>query len=231
MPRGADRASAQPLEPCQEPPEQVRIRRLPPQICALRVLRDPGADRRVARRAARQRRARVMRHRRVSGGDPGGSDPPSRALPWLRGWMTMLSRTGPVIWSPRRPQWLCRLCVRSDMGEGYGACAARCGRLADPELGGRGVEPWSVPSPGGGRVASTRFAPQPGLAAAGERRLRAGQISELHEVYGGLGSGRLVIAQRPGSGQERRGRAADPGPPCATGAASRNRPGPRCRCQ
>ena len=38
------------------------------------------------------------------------------------------------------------------------------------------------------------FAPLPGLAAAGEQRLRAGQISELHEVYGGLGSGWLVIA-------------------------------------
>ena len=50
-------------------------------------------------------------------------------------------------------------------------------------------------------VASTRFAPLPGLAAAGKQRLRAGQISELHEVYGGLGSGRLVIAGGPGAGK------------------------------
>ena len=50
-------------------------------------------------------------------------------------------------------------------------------------------------------VASTRFAPLPGLAAAGERRLQAGQVSELYEVYGGLGSGRLVIAGGPGSGK------------------------------
>ena len=50
-------------------------------------------------------------------------------------------------------------------------------------------------------VASTRFAPLPGLAAAGEQRLQAGQVSELHEVYGGLGSGRLVIAGGPGSGK------------------------------
>ena len=50
-------------------------------------------------------------------------------------------------------------------------------------------------------VASTRFAPLPGLAAAGEQRLRAGQVSELHEVYGGLGSGRLVIAGGPGAGK------------------------------
>ena len=50
-------------------------------------------------------------------------------------------------------------------------------------------------------VASTRFAPLPGLAAVGEQRLQAGQVSELHEVYGGLGSGRLVIAGGPGSGK------------------------------
>jgi hypothetical protein len=50
-------------------------------------------------------------------------------------------------------------------------------------------------------VTSMRFAPLPGLAAAGERQLQAGQVSELHEVYGGLGSGRLVIAGGPGSGK------------------------------
>ena len=50
-------------------------------------------------------------------------------------------------------------------------------------------------------MASTRFAPLPGLAAAGQRQLQAGQVSELHEVYGGLGSGRLVIAGGPGSGK------------------------------
>ena len=55
--------------------------------------------------------------------------------------------------------------------------------------------------PAAAAVASTRFAPLPGLAAAGEQRLQAGQVSELHEVYGGLGSGRLVIAGGPGSGK------------------------------
>ena len=55
--------------------------------------------------------------------------------------------------------------------------------------------------PAAAAVASARFAPLPGLAAAGEQRLQAGQVSELHEVYGGLGSGRLVIAGGPGSGK------------------------------
>jgi hypothetical protein len=58
-----------------------------------------------------------------------------------------------------------------------------------------------VAGPVAAAVASTRFAPLPGLAAAGGRRLRAGQVSELHEVYGGLGSGRLVIAGGPGAGK------------------------------
>ena len=60
-------------------------------------------------------------------------------------------------------------------------------------------------------VASTRFAPLPGLAAAGKQRLRAGQISELHEVYGGAGVGAAGDRRRPRSGQEQCGRAADPG--------------------
>ena len=55
--------------------------------------------------------------------------------------------------------------------------------------------------PAGAAAASTRFAPLPGLPAAAEWRLRAGQLNELHEVYGGLGSGRLVIAGAPGSGK------------------------------
>ena len=50
-------------------------------------------------------------------------------------------------------------------------------------------------------VSSARFAPLPGLAATSEQRLQAGQVSELHAVYRGLGSGRLVIAGGPGSGK------------------------------
>jgi hypothetical protein len=58
-----------------------------------------------------------------------------------------------------------------------------------------------VAGPAAAAVASTRFAPLPGLAAAGKQRLLAGQVSELHEVYGGLGSGRLIIAGGPGAGK------------------------------
>jgi hypothetical protein len=58
-----------------------------------------------------------------------------------------------------------------------------------------------VAGPVAAAVASARFAPLPGLAAAGVQRLRAGRVSGLHAVYGGLGSGRLVIVGGPGAGK------------------------------
>ena len=65
---------------------------------------------------------------------------------------------------------------------------------------------WGRPSrPLAGPVAaaagSRRFDPLPGLTPAGETQLAAGQIDDLHAVYGGLRSGRLVIAGAPGSGK------------------------------
>jgi hypothetical protein len=65
---------------------------------------------------------------------------------------------------------------------------------------------WSRPSlPLAGPVAtaasSRRFAPLPGLTPAREAQLAGGQIHDLHAVYGGLRSGRLVIAGAPGSGK------------------------------
>ena len=50
-------------------------------------------------------------------------------------------------------------------------------------------------------VGSRRFAPLPGLTLAREAQLAAGQIDDLHAVYGGLRSGRLVIAGAPGAGK------------------------------
>lgn len=50
-------------------------------------------------------------------------------------------------------------------------------------------------------VSSSRFPPLPGLSAVGLQELRTGHIHDLHRVYGGLGSGRLIIAGAPGSGK------------------------------
>ena len=65
---------------------------------------------------------------------------------------------------------------------------------------------WHKPSvtlagPVSAAVRSQRFPPLPGLSTVGQQRLRAGHLRDLHEVYGGLGSGRLVIAGAPGSGK------------------------------
>jgi hypothetical protein len=82
--------------------------------------------------------------------------------------------------------------------------------LAAGERGLAGTDPiavsWARPSlpvagPAAAAAGSLRFEPLPGLAPTGEAQLAAGQIADLHSVYGGLRSGRLVIAGPPGSGK------------------------------
>jgi len=58
-----------------------------------------------------------------------------------------------------------------------------------------------IAGPPSAAVGSHRFSPLPGLSEVGQQRLRGGQINDLHAVYGGLGSGRLVIVGAPGSGK------------------------------
>ena len=50
-------------------------------------------------------------------------------------------------------------------------------------------------------VKSRQFPPLPGLSPTVTRQLRGGRLQDLHAVYGGLGSGRLVIIGEPGSGK------------------------------
>jgi hypothetical protein len=50
-------------------------------------------------------------------------------------------------------------------------------------------------------VQSRQFPPLPGLSPAVQGQLRGGRLHDLHAVYGGLGSGRLVIIGEPGSGK------------------------------
>ena len=65
---------------------------------------------------------------------------------------------------------------------------------------------WARPSqPFAGPVSaaadSRQFPPLPGLTAARRRDLHTGQLWDLHAVYGGLGSGRMMIVGTPGSGK------------------------------
>lgn len=65
---------------------------------------------------------------------------------------------------------------------------------------------WRRPSvplagPAAAAAGARRFQPLPGLLAATSAQLAEGDIRDLHQLYGGLGSGRLVIAGAPGSGK------------------------------
>ena len=65
---------------------------------------------------------------------------------------------------------------------------------------------WARPSqPFAGPVSaaadSRQFPPLPGLTAARRRDLHTGQLWDLHAVYGGLGSGRMMIVGTAGSGK------------------------------
>jgi hypothetical protein len=83
-------------------------------------------------------------------------------------------------------------------------------RQAAEERGLTGADPvrvtWGRPSqamagPVSAATRSRRFDPLPGLAETGEAQLAAGNASDLHALYGGLRSGRLIIAGPPGSGK------------------------------
>lgn len=50
-------------------------------------------------------------------------------------------------------------------------------------------------------VESRQYPPLPGLSPTVPGQLQGGQLRDLHAVYGGLGSGRLVIIGEPGSGK------------------------------
>jgi hypothetical protein len=58
-----------------------------------------------------------------------------------------------------------------------------------------------VAGPVSAAVGLRRFPPLPGLTPVRQTQLRQGGLGDLHAVYGGLGSGRIVIIGAPGSGK------------------------------
>jgi hypothetical protein len=79
--------------------------------------------------------------------------------------------------------------------------AGERGLLAEPIPVTWGRPSRALAGPVAAATGSRRFDPLPGVPPAQERQLATGQLSDLHAVYGGLGSGRLVIAGAPGSGK------------------------------
>ncbi len=124
------------------------------------------------------------------------------AAGWI-GWAWRRARTSPAALTP----------VGEDLDHVADLLAVAVQKqwtVAAGERGLTGTDPiavsWGRPSlplagPPAAAAESQRFAPLPGLALAGEAQLASGQVSDLHAVYGGLGSGRLVIAGAAGSGK------------------------------
>jgi hypothetical protein len=81
--------------------------------------------------------------------------------------------------------------------------AAMARRLLQPEpIAVRWTQPTkAVAGSAAAATASTRFPPLPKMASTRPEQLRAGGLRDLHTVYGGLGSGRLVIVGAPGAGK------------------------------
>jgi hypothetical protein len=92
------------------------------------------------------------------------------------------------------------LLARAVRDQWTGAAAER--RL-QPELipvqWARSAQP--VTGPVSAAVGSRQFPPLPGLAAVRQAQVRKGGLGDLHALYGGLGSGRMVIIGAPGSGK------------------------------
>jgi hypothetical protein len=79
--------------------------------------------------------------------------------------------------------------------------AAERGLLQPDPIEVRWSQPSSVAGSAEAATVSRRFLPIPGLAATRQEQLRQGGLRDLHAIYGGLGSGRLVIVGSPGSGK------------------------------
>jgi hypothetical protein len=54
-------------------------------------------------------------------------------------------------------------------------------------------------------IGGRRCEPLPGMAAVTEKQLRSGTLTDLCGVYGGLGSGRLIVLGEPGAGKSSAG--------------------------
>jgi hypothetical protein len=110
-----------------------------------------------------------------------------RRRPGLVG-MAMLDQAADVLAAGVRDQWM-----RAAAGRGLLVPEPIPVRWAKPSL--------ALAGPVSAAAASVRFLPLPGVAGVGVHQLQAGDIYDLYALYGGLGSGRLIVAGPPGSGK------------------------------
>jgi hypothetical protein len=132
-----------------------------------------------------------------------GEKSPRVDLPGAQGIQVGNHNTQTNIFTPSTPRKLDQLADRlAEAVSQQWTKAATARRLLQPEpIALR----WTLPTtPVAGSTAaaaaSTRFPPLPGFAPTSQD-LREGGLHDLHAVYGGLGSGRMMIVGAPGSGK------------------------------
>jgi hypothetical protein len=120
-------------------------------------------------------------------------------IAWARRWRTNIrSETGPSTAELEElSDWLAQV-----VGEEWTREASDRGLLVPDPIPVRWRRPSVAIAGPASTAAGTRWLqPLPGMTRATAERLKEGEIHGLHELYGGLGSGRLVIAGGPGSGK------------------------------
>jgi hypothetical protein len=124
----------------------------------------------------------------------------------VAGWLAWAWRKGRVGSVASKP----RVEVLDDAADQLAAAVQGQWKLAAEERGLTGANPiivtWGRPSktiagPMTAAAESHRFAPLPGLAETRKTDLVSGDTRNLHGLYGGLRSGRLIIAGPAGSGK------------------------------
>lgn len=122
------------------------------------------------------------------------------------GWLVWAWRKGKA----DRPSRAANSEVLDQAADQLAAAVREQWKMAAEERGLTDADPvrvsWSRPSqplagPASAATGSHRFAPLPGLAETEETDLASGQATDLHTLYGGLRSGRLIITGPPGSGK------------------------------
>jgi hypothetical protein len=123
------------------------------------------------------------------------------ATGWMsRAWRTRARASAGAV-DPAAIGRLADVLARAVAGQWTRAAADR-GLLAPEPIPVRWRRP-SVPlaGPSAAAAAARRFGPLPGMTLVTAAQLAKGDIRDLHRLYAGLGSGRLVIAGAPGSGK------------------------------
>jgi hypothetical protein len=115
-------------------------------------------------------------------------------------YLTRVKRPGDLAWA-RSADDVADLLARAVKEQWIRAAADRSLLQAEPIPVRWKRSSQQVAGPISAAVGSRQFPPLPGLTAVGQGQLRGGGLGDLHALYGGLGSGWMVITGAPGAGK------------------------------